>query len=161
MKKIVKIGLFVLLAFSATSNVSASSTPSPAPLDLVVSFDWQEYKTVDGIKIEYKYQEFETGTFRNSLMVLFRYSNISSESRTISWSTEEYRNEICANCENIANPEYARSITLSAGEVLEGTGSDVTKTEEYLFSNFITLVPGMTNQRLTDFQFVNINVSIL
>jgi len=159
MKRIVQIGVFALMALLATNTVFAS--PLENPTDLVVVYDWQEYKTVDGIKIEYKYQAFETGTFRNSLLILFRFSNESSESKTISWVTEEYRNGVCSNCAQIDNPEYSRSVTLSPGEVLEGTATDVTKTEEYLFSNFINLVPGMSNQRLTDFNFVNINVSIL
>ena len=159
MRRIVQIGLFVLMALLAPQNVSASPLVNPSDIEIV--YDWQEYKTIDGIKIEYKYQAFETGTFRNQLLILFRFSNETSESKTITWATEEYRNGVCANCSRIDDPEYTRSVTLSPGQVLEGTASDVTKTEEYLFSNFINLVPGMSNQRLTDFNFVNVNISIL
>lgn len=159
MKKIVQSGIFVLVVLFTINHVSASQSLNPSEIEVV--YDWQEYKTIDGIKIEYKYQAFETGTFRNQLLILFRFSNESTDTKKISWSTEEFRNGICANCSQIDNPEYSRSVTLTPGEVLEGTASDVTKTEEYLFSNFINLVPGMTNQRLTDFNFVNINISIL
>lgn len=159
MNRIVQRGIFVLMALLAANHVSASSLENPLEIEIV--YDWQEYQTIDGIKIEYKYQAFETGTFRNQLLILFRFSNESTETKTIIWSTEEFRNGICSNCSQIDSPEYSRSVTLSPGEVLEGTASDVTKTEEYLFSNFIKLVPGMTNQRLTDFNFVNVNISIL
>jgi hypothetical protein len=147
----------------ALSYTTAFSSPLAATTTTVIDpvYDWTEYLTVDGIKIEYKYQAFESGPFRNQLIILFKYTNTSTDSKSITWATEEYRDEVCTNCNQINDSEYTRTVSLVPGEVLEGKALDASKTEEYLFSNFIKLVPGMTNQRLTDFELVNINVSTL
>lgn len=159
MRRRVKNGLFAVIVLMACSTVSASILEKP--LEIEVTYEWHELKTVDGIKIEYKYQAFENGVFKNSLLVLFKFTNTTTESQLMTWVTKEFRNEICSNCERLDNPEYTRTISLTPGEVLEGKALEVSKTEEYLFSNFIKLVPGMSNQRLTDFEFVNINVTTL
>lgn len=159
MKRRVKQGLFAVMVLFACNSVNASALGKP--LEIEVTYEWHELKTVDGIKIEYKYQAFESGTFRNQLLVLFKFTNTSTESKSMTWVTKEFRNTICSNCERLDNPEYTRSISLTPGEVLEGKALSASKTEEYLFSNFIKLVPGMSNQRLTDFEFVNVNVTTL
>lgn len=159
MKRRVKQGLFAVMVLIACNTVSASTLEKP--LEIEVTYEWHELKTVDGIKIEYKYQAFESGTFRNSLIVLFKFTNTSTESILMTWTIKEFRNTICTNCERLDDLEISRAITLTPGEVLEGKGLEASKTEEYLFSNFIKLVPGMSNQRLTDFEFVNINTTTL
>ena len=159
MKRRVKNRLFAVMVLIACNTFSATTLEKP--LEIEVTYEWQELKTVDGIKIEYKYQAFESGTFRNSLLVLFRFTNMSTGSKSMTWVTKEFRNEICSNCDRLDNPEYSRTISLTPGEVFEGKALDASKTEEYLFSNFIKLVPGMSNQRLTDFDFVNVNVTAL
>ncbi len=154
--------MFVLVALVGINTVSASPAVSPSnPIEIEVVSEWTEYKTIDGIKIEYKFQAFESGTFRNQSLVLFRFTNTTSEDKSMTWVTEEYRNGDCYNCHRIEDSEYSRTITLTSGQVLEGTGADVTKTEEYLFSNFVKLVPGMSNTRLTDFKFVNVETLTL
>lgn len=156
MRRKIKNVLVSVMVFMAFSAFSASILEEP--LEIEVTYEWHELKTVDGIKIEYKYQIFESGTFRNSLLVLFKYTNMSTESKSMSWAIKEFRNTICTNCEQLNDAEISRAITLAPGEVIEGKGLEASKTEEYLFSNFIKLVPGMSNQRLTDFEFVNVNV---
>ena len=154
MRKKVINGMFVLMACISINTVSASSIENP--LEIEVVYDWKEYLTV-----EYKYQVFESGVFRNQSLILFRFTNSSSQTKSITWVTKEFRNEICTNCERLDDDEYLRTVTLSPGQTLEGKAEEASKTEEYLFSHFVKLVPGMSNQRLTDFEFVNVNVSTL
>lgn len=158
MKKIVINGLFALLFLMCNS---ASASPLIDPFEIDVFYEWTEFKTVDGIKIEYKFQACDNVNVRNSVLVLFRFTNNTSETRTMTWATEEYRNDECYNCDNIDSPEYARSITLAPNQVKEADGMSQDDKNTHLFANFINLVPGMSNQRLTDFKFININVSVL
>ena len=109
--------MFVLLALLATNTVSAS--PLVNPLEIEIVHDWQDFKVIDGIKIEYKFQAFESGAFRNQVLVVFRYTNTSSEKKSMTWTIEEYRDGTCFNCERLNDPEYSRTITLSPGEVFE------------------------------------------
>ena len=108
MKRRVKIRLFAVMVLIACNTFSASTLEKS--LEIEVTYEWQELKTVDGIKIEYKYQAFESGTFRNSLLVLFRFTNMSTGSKSMTWVTKEFRNEICSNCDRLDNPEYSRII---------------------------------------------------
>lgn len=157
MKKFIQNGMFVLVIAMISNTVNASPFKSLDNIEIVQ--EWTEFKTVDGIKIEYKYQSFDQGTFRNQMLVLFRFTNTTSETKSMSWVVKEFRNDECYNCHRLDNPEYSKTITLTAGQSIEGDGSDVTNTKSYLFSHFIKLVPGMSGRKLTNFEFINVNVS--
>ena len=142
-------------------SASVSANPTTNLSEIEVTSEWTEFKTVDGIKIEYKFQECNNAKVKNQVLVLFRYTNTTSDTRSMTWVTEEYRNGACYNCSTISNPEYSRTITLAPNQVIEADGMSQDDKNTHLFANFINLVPGMSNQKLTDFKFININVSIL
>ena len=77
--------MFAVMLFVACNAVNASTIDKP--LEIEVTYDWLELKAVDGVKIEYKYQAFESGTFRNQLLVLFKFTNTSTDSKSMTWVT--------------------------------------------------------------------------
>lgn len=121
--------------------------------------DWTLYNNFDGIKVEYKYQPCDSGNVKNQVLVLFRYTNTSSAPLSMSWTTKEFRNGDCYNCHYIDSYELVRDISLSAGEVLEADGTSKEDKNIYLFSNFINLVNGRRDTKLTSFEFINVEVS--
>lgn len=129
------------------------------PLEL--NSDWQVLANQDGVLIEYKVQECNNLTVSNQVLVLFRYTNTSLESKSLSWATKEFRNGACSNCDRLESSEMQRSMLLAPGEVIEGDGSSKTDKRVYLFSHFIERVPGMSEQRLTDFELVNMTVQTI
>lgn len=157
MKKVI-LNLAILCAALSTS-ATANATTLNAPIE--ISYEWTELFTRDGVKVEYKYQVCENATVSNQVLVLFRFTNTTNEIKSLSWSTKEFRNDICTNCHKIDRPEYERTVVLSPGEVLEGDGTSKLDNRVYIFSHFINLVPGMSDQKLTDFEFVNVNVQTL
>jgi hypothetical protein len=120
--------------------------------------EWTEYTTVDGVKIEYKMKQCESDKMRPQNLVLFRYTNTTNQELTISWVTKVFRNGHCVNCNSLDSPEHAHTLTIPAGEVVEGDGASKENKEVYIFGNFINLIPGMTDQRLTDFELVDLTV---
>jgi hypothetical protein len=115
--------------------------------------------SIDGIQVEYKIQECNNQNVRNQILVLFRFKNTSeTEIKTFNWSVKEFRNGVCSNCDVLDTQEFQRSLTLSPGEILEGDGTSKMDKRVYVFCHFIDLVPGMSNQKLTDFEFVNMQV---
>jgi hypothetical protein len=145
---------FTLLVSKASISVSLpilNSIPEPTE-------EWQEYTTINDVRIEFKRKTCTPINDREQNLILFRYTNLSSDTQTLSWSTKIWRNDFCVNCERIENPEYAFSITLVPNQVLEGDGSTKADKSVYIFDNFITLIPGMTDDRLTNFELINLIV---
>lgn len=132
---------------------------SAEPTPIAISDDWETLLTQDNIQVEYKVQECNNLNVRNQVLVLFRYTNISdTHIKTFNWSVKEFRNDVCSNCDFLESQEFTRSLTLSPGETIEGDGTSKMDKRVYLFCHFIELVPGMSNQTLTDFEFVNMEV---
>ncbi|MDB4534518.1 hypothetical protein N9242_06560 [Vicingaceae bacterium] len=121
---------------------------------------WTDYQTFEGIRIEYKYTLCTPDNGREQVLVLFRYTNTTQDKVELTWKSEKWRNNICVNC-NSTSPEHNRSLTLEPNEVFEADGSTKRIKQHYIFSNFSTLVPGMTDQHLTDFKFQNISKKII
>lgn len=145
----------ILLAISPIAIAKQSSDAYP----IEISDDWNIVLEKDGVKVEYKVQECNNPQVNNQVLVLFRFTNTTSDQvKTIYWSAKEFRNGNCANCDRIDAQEFVHSLTLSPEEVVEGDGSNKLDKRVYLFSHFIKLVPGMSEQTLTDFEFVNVNV---
>ncbi len=124
-----------------------------------ITDEWTSLISENGIEVEYKVQECNNQNVRNQVLVLFQFKNTSAtEIKTFNWAVKEYRNDVCINCDRLETQEFQRSLTLSPGEVLEGDGTSKMDKRVYLFCHFIDLVPGMSNQTLTDFEFVNMDV---
>ena len=156
----INVLLSVCLVF-VTLNSNAAQIPSFDPVSqskVEATNEWQEYTTIDGIRIEYKRKECSPDGNREQNLILFRYTNLSNDVKTASWVVKIWRNDYCVNCNAITSPEYAHSITLQPNEVLEADGSTKSDKSIYIFDNFIKLVPGMQEQRLTNFELMNLNV---
>jgi len=127
-----------------------------------INDNWSEVLTKDGIRIEYKVQECNNLKVRNQVLVLFRFTNTSStETKVFNWGVKQFRNGECYNCDRLDTQEFQHSLVLSPGEILEGDGTSTLDQRVFLFSHFINLVPGMSDQKLTDFEFVNVEVNTL
>lgn len=157
MKKILLTG-FILF-----SLVGLAMSQSPFPSYAVtggfeLSDEWTEYISVEGIKIEYKMTQNESIEKRSQNLLLFKFSNTSDQALTLTWVTKEFRNGECSNCNRLDNPEYAHSKTFAPGQIFESDGSSHINNEMFIFGNFVKLVPGMTEQSLTGFEFVDIAI---
>lgn len=153
--------LSVCLVFVALfSSAVAIATPIPTPnlVNVQPTDQWQEYTTIDDVRIEYKRQLCTPDGGREQNLILFRYTNLSSEVKTVSWIVKIWRNDYCVNCNSISNPEYAHSITLQPNQIVEADGASKSDKSIYIFDNFIKLVPGMQDQRLTDFELTDLIV---
>ncbi len=156
MKKLLLSG-FLLCSLIGFAKEEVS-TPV-IPIDGVeISEEWKEYTTIDGVKIEFRMKQCETDKMRAQNLVLFRFTNTTNAEVTLSWVTKEFRNGECWNCEVLFEGDYDHSITLAAGEVVEGDGTSKENKEVYIFGNFIKHVPGMLEQTLTSFELVNLEV---
>lgn len=143
-------------------SLHAYPTVTEEPNTIEITEKWTALMTLDGIEVEYKFQECNNQTVRNQVLVLFRFKNTSAiQSKTINWSVKEFRNDVCTNCAQLEAQEVQRSLTLSPGEIVEGDGTSKADNRVYLFSHFIKLVPGMTDQKLTHFEFHNVTVENL
>jgi hypothetical protein len=137
-------------------NVSAST--STLPYDLEPVYEWTEYITIDGIRIEYKFVECNNDVVNNQILVLLKYTNTTNETRELSWFTKVFRDGDCVNCHRIGSAEHEHTLKLVPNEVVAGDSHKRNDRRLYIFSNFIELSPGMSNQRLTDFEMINLNV---
>lgn len=146
---------FFVLAFAFSGFTQDNSEYEP----IAISDEWKTLLFQDDITVEYKVQECNNLNVRNQVLVLFRYTNTSqSVIKTFNWSVKEFRNDLCSNCDKLDSQEFTRSLTLSPGETLEGDGTSKMDKRVYLFCHFIELVPGMSSQTLTDFEFMNMEV---
>ena len=128
------------------------------PVDISPQYEWTEYITINGIWIDYKFQECNNADVRNQVLVLFRYSNLTNEAQELSWKTKIFMDNECVNCEKLENTENNHTLVLMPNEVREGDGTSKQDKRMYIFSNFIDLVPGMSGRKLTDFEIVDLNV---
>ena len=141
----------------------ASATPITPPFSIVsqgnieATEEWQEYTTIGDVRIEFKRKRCTPNNGREENLILFRYTNLSNDVKTISWVVKIWRNDVCVNCNSITNPEYAHSITLQPNQILEADGNSKSDKSMYIFDNFIKLIPGMQEQRLTNFELTDLN----
>lgn len=154
----------VLSAYFALTTLFAISLPEVQlvkvfpPTHGEPSEEWQEYTTIENVKIEFRRQLCTPQNDREQSLVLLRFTNLSDEVVTLSWVVEMWRNDECVNCDRLSNPENARTLTLQPNEVLEGDGSTKSDKRVYIFDHFAKLVPGMEDQRLTHFELKNLKV---
>jgi hypothetical protein len=154
-RRLIILSTLLVLAFSVQSQPNESVDYDP----IEITDEWTTLTSQDGVEVEYKVQECNNQNVRNQVLVLFRFKNTSAtEIKTFNWAVKEFRNDVCSNCDRLDTQEFQRSLTLSPGEVLEGDGTSKMDKRVYLFCHFIELVPGMSNQTLTDFEFVNMDI---
>ncbi|MDG1334405.1 MAG: hypothetical protein P8P74_18875 [Crocinitomicaceae bacterium] len=158
MKVNILLGIFFVFATLISNATPIASFDAISPINVEPTEEWQEYATVDDVRIEYKRKKCSPGTEREQNLILFRYTNLSNDVKTVSWIVKIWRNDYCVNCNAIANPEYGHTITLQPNEALEADGTTKTDKRIYIFDNFIKLVPGMQEQRLTNFELFDLNV---
>lgn len=158
--------LLIALVISSTmfagqriSELSKSAFSSSEKIEQV--YDWTEYTTFGEIKIDYKYEECNSSSVKNQILVLFRFTNLTSQKKNLSWTLEVYRNDECVNCSRIENPEYSHELTLEANEVVQGSCNSKENKALYVFGNFVKLSPGMSDQKLTGFKFINLQSSVV
>lgn len=151
--------MFFVLGAITCNYTMASEGKLNYPIEIVDQ--WQTVLNQDGVRIEYKVQECNNLNVKNQVLVLFRFTNETSTIKALNWSVKEIRNGDCTNCDRLDAQEFVHSMTLAPNETLEGDGTSKMDKRIYLFSHFIELVPGMTNQTLTDFEFVNLNIQTL
>lgn len=149
----------ILMVFTVVFLWTGQLFASPIPQDIEPTTDWKLYSLQNGVRIEYKFVTCEFEKVKNQVLVVFRYTNNGVNKIEMSWKTKVFRNNECENCSRMDNPEYAHVIQLESGESLEGDGTSKENKDVYLFSHFIKLVPGMSVQKLTDFEFVNVSVT--
>ena len=148
----------LLLVSIIVLSFSTKAIDFPNPNDLEPTYEWTEYSTVDGILIEYKFEECNYENVNNQILVLFRYTNTTNKSLELSWRRKIFRNGECMNCHRLENAEHGYSLKLEPNQVIVGQGNDKTDERLFVFSNFIQLTPGMSDQRLTDIEMVNVEV---
>ena len=151
MKTLLTVFAVAMISFISASQTSDNGSPE----------NWTHYANYNGVDVEYKYQEGTTGTAKNEVLVLFRFTNTTSDSQSLTWSTKHYRDGDCYNCVNIASHEYAHDIILAPGEVIEADIDNLDDKDLYLFSQFIVLAKGMPSSKLTSFEFTSVNANKL
>ena len=175
MKLLVKpLFLFALAAttaIGARANGEAARSFSKLSTDLESNLldeitetgEWTVYKEIPSVRIEYRFQECnskEVMGYHNTNVVFFRFTNLTRKKIELTWISELYFNGECANCKNQDHPEYHRSLTLKPREVIEGN-PDFRDDNLSIPSNFIKKVEGMSDSKLTDFKFVNLEAKVI
>jgi hypothetical protein len=158
-----KVNLLLGICF-IFSTLFGSATPITPIISIVpegnmeITEQWQEYTTIDDVRIEFKRKLCTPNNGRAQNLILFKYTNLSNDVKTMSWILKVWRNDFCVTCNTLANPENAHSVTLQPNQTIEADGSSAYDTDIYIFDNYIKLVPGMQDQRLTNFELIDLNV---
>lgn len=147
MKNLIALLLFISLVNIGNAQISYNK-------------NWTEYTTFEGVKIEYKFANCTPDNGREQVLVLLRYTNTTSDKVELNWKIETWRNGVCTNC-NSTNPEYNNTIALNPYQTVEADGTTKRIKNQYIFGNFSKLVPGMNEQKLTDFKFQNLTKKII
>ncbi|MBB78377.1 MAG: hypothetical protein CL844_05190 [Crocinitomicaceae bacterium] len=142
----------LILVFFLSSFCFSSS------LDIDPVSNWTEYKTIEGVKIEYIFKECNSELVYNQTLVLFRFTNTTDKSLNVNWKLKIYRDGTCYNCNTLYRQESLKELHLNAGEVFVGDCSSKIDKRGYIFSHFNVKSPGMSDSILTDFEFLEFNV---
>tara|TARA_Y100000385_G_C13101528_1_gene644841 strand:- start:3193 stop:3678 length:486 start_codon:yes stop_codon:yes gene_type:complete len=160
MKRLLFIG-FLLLGMTSMANSEIIQTVLTSVNDLEPAEEWQVYNTYDGVKVEYRLARCGDGVeLREQNLLLFKFTNTTNESKSISWTMKMFRDGECYNCHRIERDEYKHTINLAANESIEGDCSVETIRNQALSThdNYIKHVPGMANTRLTNFELIDVTV---
>ena len=82
--------------------------------------DWTLLKQQNGVKVYYKYADctFQKFGWQQSWYLL-KFENSTLQPATVDWDAQMYFNDVCKTC-NDPNGEYHRTISVAAGQTLEG-----------------------------------------
>lgn len=153
--------MFVLTTgFSFGANTMDYLTHHEFPTNNNLSSEWQEYAFTDGVLIEYRMQKVNSEDYgRQVNMLLFRFTNTTDQVKDCSWSVKIERNDVCYNCQDLGSPENVFTLQLNPNQIIEGNSSNlITRSELNIFGNFVKLVPGMTTQKLTGFELIDLTI---
>lgn len=155
--------LFILtIGFQTRANtiLSASTIFPKNPIEVNFSEEWQEYSFSEGVLIEYRMKKLNSQDYgREVNMIVFRFTNTTDETKNCSWTVRIERNNECSNCDNLDDPEGAFQLQLDPKATVEGNASNLlTRSELNIFGNFVKRVPGMSEQRLTAFELINLTI---
>lgn len=153
-----KQSLLIIVSSFITAFISFGQQENQ---DTLVSNNWKLIQEEQNLKIEVRFEHCETVKVKNQVLTLFRFTNTSNEVRTFTWQSEVWRNGVCTNCNKLDNLEYLKTINLAPGESIEGDCSSKENKALYIFSHFVVLHPGMNEQSLTNFHFVNLTSTII
>lgn len=123
--------------------------------------NWETYKDTAGVKIEYKKVHCSMNAGFDEERVIFKITNNSNQEITLDWDFHLYFNGVCRTC-NSTSGEYAKTLTLQAGQSAEGDCSRVPDNRLQVFSKFED--PSYNNpdkQELTRFEFANLLITTL
>jgi len=140
------LSTFLFLTFSVLFSTEAISQEI-----------WKSLSNYSGVEVSYTYKLCSPND-REQTLVLFRFTNTTDQTLQMFWSRKEFRNNICYNCDVLNDSEHKFEIILSPGETVESDGTSLVNNALYVFSHFQKLVPGMSDSKLTSFEFVNVLV---
>jgi hypothetical protein len=121
---------------------------------------WEAYKEQDGITMKTKTLNCDPEYGFEQETILLQITNTSSVDKTVSWDLQLWYNNICKTCTD-PHGEYHMTITVKAGETLEGVCSNVTGDYRLtIFSKFTDV--NYTNSNpdfLTSFDLANFTIT--
>jgi hypothetical protein len=152
--------LLLTTGFTATANTVDFIDPQALPPTNNITTEWQEYLNKDGVLIEYRMEAVYSRDYgREVNMLFFRFTNTTNEIKDCSWSLQIERDNKCYNCDENQNYENIFNLLLNPKETNEGDLSNLTtRPELHVFGHFVKLVPGMTDDKLTGFEFINLTI---
>lgn len=142
------ISIFIVL-------ISLNSAASANEIDSV--YEWTDYQTYDGVRVEYKLEKCESGS-KNEVWLVFRFTNTTTELKEINWVPVWYSGEDCVNCERLDDFEFNHALSLEPGESMSGEACVNQDQRFYIFSHFIVIHPGMPEDKLTSFELTRVKV---
>ena len=157
-----KVNILLSVCFvlaTLLSNATAISIFGPTyQINIEPTEEYQEYATINEIRIECKRKKCTPVTELEQNLILYRYTNLSNDIKTVLWAIKMCRTDNCINCSRIIHPAYTHSVTLQPNELIELDWTSKTVQRIYIFDNFIKLVSGEQEQLLTNFELIDLNV---
>ena len=139
----------ITLAFiTLISTTLSASNPS----------DWETYFENDTVKIEYAYQVCDFSSTASQELAIFKFTNLTNQTISLSYTTELWNNDQCLNC-NQETEEYKKSLSLSSHEIITSNCNNEWKSL-VIFSAFITNDnEAKRHESITKFELTEINIS--
>lgn len=121
--------------------------------------NWQLYADKDGVRIEYKYTDCDLEKGYDQQWILLKITNTSGDTKLVTWKSNLWYNNDCKTC-HVQGQEYQRSVSIKAGETLEGTCSIYSNGSLNMFVKFIDKQYQNSNpQVLTKFELGNLTIT--
>ena len=119
--------------------------------------DWKTYFKNDTVKIEYAYQVCDFSSTASQELVIFKFTNLSSQKILLSYKANIWNNDICINCEQKSEESRYTIQVLSNETIITKCDNDWKKFA--IFSAFITNnKEAKRYNSLTKFELTEINI---